>query len=258
MCCSAFEHRADSMSLSKQPPHGVCEFRTTHWSAVLLARRQDTTRAEPALAELCRVYWYPLYAYVRRLGRSAEDAQDLTQEFFARLIEKHWIESVNQARGKFRSFLLTAFKHFLAGEWHRDRADKRGGGQPLISLDGVEAEERYKLEPSDTATPESIYDRRWALTVLDQVLARLEAEQRVAGHAARFEAVKDCLLGEPADTTLAEAGARFGLSEAAMKSIVRRLRERYRVLLREEIAQTVDGAEAVNEELRSLLAAMRR
>lgn len=251
-----------SMAPSGQPEFparsGEREFRTTHWSVVLLARRDDTVRAEPALAELCRVYWYPLYAYVRRLGRSAEDAQDLTQEFFARLIKKQWLDNVDRERGKFRSFLLTAFKHFLASEWHRDRAFKRGGGQALISLDGAEAEDRYKLEPLDTLTPEAIYDRRWALTVLDQSIARLEAEQRAAGHAERFEAVKDCLLGEPTDVTLADAGARLGLTEAAMKSIVRRLRERYRALLREEIAQTVDGTEKVDEELRSLLAALRR
>jgi len=233
-------------------------FRTTHWSVVLLARRNDTERGEPALAELCRVYWYPLYAYARRLGQSAEDAQDLTQEFFARLIEKHWLESVEQSRGKFRSFLLTAFKHFMASEWHRARAFKRGGGQPLVWLGGTEAEDRYNLELVDTATPEAIYDRRWALTVLDQTLTRLEMEQRTAGHAERFEAVKDCLLGEPGDTTLAELGARLGLTEAAMKSIVRRLRERYRVLLREEVAQTVDGPDGVDDELRSLLAALRR
>ena len=236
---------------------GVREFRTTHWSVVLLARRSDTVRAEPALAELCRVYWYPLYAYVRRLGRSAEDAQDLTQEFFARLIERHWLDKVDQDRGRFRSFLLSAFKHFLAGEWHHDRAAKRGGGQALLSLDAVVAEDRYALEPLNPMTPEAIYDRRWALTVLDQVLARLEAEQRIAGHANRFAALKDCLLGEPEATTLVELAARLDLTEAALKSIVRRLRERYRVLLRGEIAETVDGSEKVDEELRSLLAALR-
>ncbi len=250
------------MTESDQPqpaaPAGARAFRTTHWSVVLLARRSDTVRAEPALAELCRAYWYPLYAYVRRLGRGPEDAQDLTQEFFARLIEKQWLESVDQAKGRFRSFLLTAFKHFLAGEWHRDRAAKRGGGQALISLDRVEAEDRYTLEPADTATPEAIYDRRWAMTVLEQALARLEAEQRAAGHAERFEAVKDCLMGEPGEATLAESGARFGLTEVALKSFVQRLRQRYRALLREEVANTVDGAEGVDEELRSLLAALRR
>jgi len=223
-----------------------------------LARRDDTVRAEPALAELCRNYWYPLYVYVRRMGRSPQDAQDLTQEFFARLIEKRWLDRAEQSRGRFRSFLLATFKHFLAAEWHRERAAKRGGGQPALSLDGVEAEDRYKLEPADTATPEALYDRRWAMTVLDQALARLEAEQRADGHAARFEALKDCLLGEPGEETLAELGARLCQTEAAMKSIVRRLRERYRILLREDIAQTVDGAEGVDEELRSLLAALRR
>lgn len=236
---------------------GAREFRTTHWSVVLLARRNDTVRAEPALAELCRVYWYPLYAYVRRLGRSAEDAQDLTQEFFARLIEKHWLDKVERERGKFRSFLLAAFKHFLASEWHRERTAKRGSGQTLISFDAVAAEDRYELEPLDTATPEAIYDRRWALTVLDQALARLEMEQQTAGHAERFAALKDCLLGEPEAANLAALGVPLGITEAATRSIVRRLRERYRALLREEIAETVDGAEKVDEELRSLLAALR-
>lgn len=239
------------------PSVGAREFRTTHWSVVLLARRDDTLRAEPALAELCRVYWYPLYAYVRRLGRSAQNAQDLTQEFFTRLIEKHWLDKVERERGKFRSFLLAAFKHFLASEWHRDRAAKRGGGQAFISLDSVAAEDRYQLEPLDTLTPEAIYDRRWALTVLDQALARMETEQRAAGRAERFEAVRGCLLGEPEGATLAELATRLGLTEAALKSIVRRLRERYRALLRDEIAQTVDGSEKVDEELRSLLAALR-
>jgi RNA polymerase sigma-70 factor (ECF subfamily) len=225
---------------------------------VLLACHDDTVRAGPALAELCRIYWYPLYAYARRLGQSAEDAQDMTQEFFARLIEKQWLNHADPDRGRFRSFLLSSFKHFLASEWHKARAVKRGGGEPPLSLDGLEAEARYALEPADTATPEAIYDRRWALTVLDQALTRLEAEQGSAGRAAQFEAVKDCLLGDPGDATLAELGARVGQSEAAMKSIVRRMRERYRALLREEIAQTVDGPESVDEELRSLLAALRR
>ena len=232
-------------------------FASTNSSNSALARRDDTVRAEPALAELCRTYWYPLYAYVRRWGRGAEDAQDLTQEFFARLIEKRWLDRAEESRGKFRSFLLTAFKHFLASEWDHDRALKRGGGQALIALDGLEAEERYRLEPADAATPDAIYDRRWALTVLDRTLARLEAEQRAAGHTERFEAVKDCLLGEPGDATLVASGARLGLTEATLKAYVRRLRERYRALLREEIAQTVDGSAGVDEELRSLLAALR-
>ena len=224
----------------------------------MLAGGDSSPDAQVALEQLCQAYWYPLYAYVRRLGRTAEDAQDLTQEFFARLIEKRWLESADQARGKFRSFLLTAFKYFLAAEWQRDRAGKRGGGQPLLSLDSVDAEDRCKLEPADTLTPEAIYDRRWAMTVLDQALARLEEEQRTAGHAARFAAVKDCLLGEPGEATLAELGTRLGLTEVAMKSIVKRLRERYRAVLREVIAQTVDGKEGVDEELHSLLAALRR
>lgn len=244
--------------MSLHPHDGAREFRTTHWSVVLLACRDDTVQAGPALAELCSNYWYPLYAYARRLGRTAEDAQDLTQEFFARLIERQWLNSADQAKGRFRSFLLAAFKHFLSVEWHRERALKRGGGQTLVSFDGMEAEERYQVEPPDTTTPEALYDRRWALAVLDQALARLEAEQRADGHAGRFEALKDCLLGEPGGETLAALGARLGCSEDAMKSTVRRLRDRYRAYVREAIAQTVDGPEGVDEELRSLLAALRR
>lgn len=238
-------------------PAGAREFRTTHWSVVLLAQLEDTVQAEAALAELCRDYWYPLYAYVRRLGRSPEDAQDLTQEFFARLIEKRWLDRAEQSRGRFRSFLLAAFKHFLTSEWRREQAGKRGGGQAVLSLDAAEAEDRYRLEPADMATPEAIYDRRWALTVLDQALNRLEAEQRADGQAARFEALKDCLLGEPGVETLATIGARLGLTEAALKSVVRRARERYRALLREEIARTVDGPEGVDAELQALLGALR-
>lgn len=237
---------------------GAREFCTTHWSLVLQARQDDTVQAGPALAELCRIYWYPLYAYVRRLGRSAEDAQDLTQEFFSRLIEKRWLDRADRERGKFRTFLLTVFKRFMAGEWDRERAIKRGGGEVLISLDGVEGEERYRLEPADVLTPEAIYDRRWALTVIDGALGKLESEQRVAGQIDRFEAVKGCLLGEPSDTTLAESGLRLGLTEDAMKSMVRRLRERYRALLREEVARTVDSPASIDGELRSLLAALRR
>lgn len=223
-----------------------------------MARDNDTRQAGPALAELCRHYWYPLYAYVRRLGRTADDAQDLTQEFFARLIEKRWLDRAEPSRGRFRSFLLSAFKHFLAAEWHRERAAKRGGGERALSLDGLEAEERYRLEPADPVTPEALYDRRWALTVLDRALARLEAEQKADGHEARFDALRDCLLGEPGESTLSALGVQLKQTEAAMKSIVRRLRERYRVLLRAEIAETVDGPGGVDAELGSLLASLRR
>ena len=178
------------MSHSEQPrfpsPEGAREFRTTHWSAVLLARRGDTVRAEPALAELCRGYWYPLYAYVRRLGRTAEDAQDLTQEFFARLLEKNWLAEADPARGRFRSFLLAALKHFLANEWNHANRLKRGGGREFIPLDAATAEELYVLEPSDLASPELLYDRRWALTVLARAQNRLRDEMTTASQRERF------------------------------------------------------------------------
>ena len=205
------------------------------------------------MEKLCAIYWYPLYAFVRRRGHSAHDAQDLTQGFFARLLEKKDLASVDRARGRFRSFLLAALEHFLINEWHRARTQKRGGAALLFSFDALDAESRLRHEPA-TDSPEQIYDRRWAMTLLDQVMARLRTEMAGAGKLAHFEALKFCLTGER--TAYAEVGARLAMSEGAVKVAVHRLRERYRALLRAEIAETVATPEEIEDELRALLAAL--
>jgi RNA polymerase sigma-70 factor (ECF subfamily) len=230
----------------------VRDFRTTHWSVVVCAR-DDRSGARMALERLCRTYWPPLYAFVRRSGMSPHDAQDLTQEFFARLLEKGWLDGVDRERGRFRSWLLAAMKHFLANEWKRGQRQKRGGAAAFCSLDEFDAETRLLHEPaSDSA--EKVYDRRWAMTLLDQVMARLRTEMAGAGKLAHFEALKFCLTGEK--TAYAEVCARLGMSEGAVKVAVHRLRERYRALLRAEIAETVGTEEEIDDELRSLFAAL--
>jgi len=170
-----------SMSSSEHTAQGVGEgagaFRTTHWSVVLAASHRNAPNAQDALAKLCQTYWYPLYAYVRRRGHDSHDAEDLTQEFFARLLDKNYLDGITRQGGRFRSYLLTTLKHFLANEWERARTQKRGGGKALVSLDDQDAESRYRFEPADSATPEILFERRWALTVLDQVMVRLREEQ---------------------------------------------------------------------------------
>jgi RNA polymerase sigma-70 factor (ECF subfamily) len=206
-----------------------------------------------ALAQLCEAYWYPLYAYVRRQGRTPHDAQDLTQEFFLRLLKKGWLETVERERGRFRSWLLASMKHFLINEWDKARAERRGGGAIVFSVDEPAAEERLRAEPAEVSA-EQLYERRWASTLLDQVLARLRAEMANAGKVALFEALKFCLTGE--QRRYAEVAGELGLSEGAVKVAVHRLRERYRALIREEIAQTVASPSEIEDELRALLAAL--
>ena len=235
------------------PRRTARDFHTTRWSMVLHARG-DSAGAQASLAQLCGVYWYPLYAFVRRQGMSGHDAQDLTQEFFARLLAKGWLGDVERERGRFRSFLLAAMRHLLANEWDRSRAKKRGGGAAMLALDAMSAETRYRHEPADTQTAEKFFDRRWALTLLDQVLARLRGEMTAAGRLADFEALKFCLTGEK--TAYAEVARTLGMTEGAVKVAVHRLRERYRALLRAEIAETVATAEEVDGEMRHLLAAL--
>jgi RNA polymerase sigma-70 factor (ECF subfamily) len=228
-------------------------FATTRWSVVLAAGRRSSADADQALAELCHGYWVPLYAYVRRRVGSAEEARDLTQEFFARLLEKNVLAAARPQRGRFRSFLLTACQHFLTNEWGRARAQKRGGGRPVLPLDFDRGDSRYSLEPADRWTPERLYERQWALTLLDHVLDRLRADQIQAGQAERFERLKPFLAGTPPGTSQAEAAQTAGLSEGAFKVALHRLRRRYRDLLREEVAQTLDAGEDVEEEIRALL-----
>ena len=237
-------------------PPSAGQFHTTMWTVVLSAARNDTSRAQDALSHLCRAYWYPLYAYVRRQGHAPHDAQDLTQEFFARLLEKNYLETVDRAKGKFRSFLLASLKHFLANEWDKSRAKKRGGGKTLVPLDAQSAESRYGLEPADHMTAEKIFERRWALTLLEQVLARLRAEHESSGKLAQFEQLKCCLTGDRDSLPYVEIAGKIGISEGAVKVAVHRLRQRYREVLRAEIAETVAGPEEVEDELRHLFSVL--
>jgi RNA polymerase sigma-70 factor (ECF subfamily) len=211
--------------------------------------------ARRALGELCRLYWYPLYAFVRRQGRSAHDAQDLTQEFFRQLIEKDWLASVERSRGRFRSFLLVAIKHFLANQWDYAHAQKRGGTAEIIPLDALTAEQRYALEPADSVTPEKLFERRWALELLAQSLQKLRAEFEESGRGKVFEELKPTLTGDSA-ASHAEIAQRLHASESAVKAAAHRLRQRYRELIRAEIAETVDDPAEIDSELECLFTAL--
>jgi RNA polymerase sigma factor (sigma-70 family) len=223
---------------------------------VVTAGAADTTRARDALAKLCQTYWYPLYTYVRRRGHSPEDAQDLTQEFFARLLERNWVGKADQSKGRFRSFLLSTMNHFLADEWDKARAQKRGGSASFVPLQLDTAETRYGLEPADNFTPERSYELRWALTLLDEVLKKLQAEYEREGKADLFAALHPCLVGQRASQPYAELALKLGINEGTVKAAVHRLRRRYRQLLRDEIAQTVATPDQVDEELRQLFAVL--
>lgn len=231
-------------------------FTTTHWTMVLNARDQDSPQAAAALEKLCRTYWYPLYTYVRRQGNDEDSAKDLTQEFFARLVHKNRLDHVQREKGRFRSFLLTSLKNFLSDEWDKARAQKRGGGQPLLSLDDDTAEDRYRLEPADSVTPDKLYEQRWALTLLDQAKARLKEEYAQAGKANSYERLRVFESGDPGGSTYAEIAAELGLTERAVKSAAHRLRQRYGELVREEVAHTVGSPAEIDEELRHLLAVL--
>jgi len=232
-------------------------FATTHWSVVLAAgSHRDTTRARDALARLCRVYWYPLYAYARRRGHNAPDAQDLTQAFFEQLLRRQSLASADPGRGRFRSFILTAMNHFLASEWKKAAAQKRGGGSPAFSLDWAAAEHRYDLEPATTAAPDRLFEKQWAWTLLDEVLTRLEREYRAEDKGELFAAIKETLLGRRESQPYAELARTLGMNESALKVAVHRLRKRYRELIRAEIANTLDYGEDVEDEMRHLLQAL--
>lgn len=235
---------------------GEGKFALTRWSVVLAAGSNDSARARDALEKLCRIYWHPIFAFVRRQGHSPHDAQDLTQEFFARLLAKNYLGAADRSRGRFRSFLLASLKHFLANEWDKAGAQKRGGHQALIPINVQSAETSYALEPADEMTAEKIFERRWALTLLAQVLARLRAEFEQEGKEKLFEQLKATLTGERRTMAYAELGERLGMSEGALKVAVHRMRQRYRELLREEIAETVCGPEEVEAEIRALFSAL--
>lgn len=243
---------------SHSAPGGAGAFTTTRWSVVLAAGHEDASRASSALEHLCAAYWYPLYAYVRRQGHGPEDAQDLTQDFFARFIGKGYFRRADPARGRFRTFLLTSLKHFLVNEWHKGQAERRGGGVTPVSWDQHEAEERYRLEPTDGLTPETIYERRWAVTLLEGVLARLREEFQADGKAKLFEAIKSC-VSDPTETeSSAGIAARLGMTEGAVRAAAHRLRGRYRELLRAEVARVVAAPADVDDEIRHLVAALRQ
>jgi len=231
-------------------------FVTTHWSVVLSARRNDTTRAHDALERLCRTYWYPLYAFVRRQGKSKEDAEDLTQEFFARLLQKDYLQAVSREKGRFRTFLLVALKRFLANDWDRSRAQKRGGGRRPLSLDTDLAEKRYRIEPADTLTADRIYERRWALTLIETAMADVRAEYLAAGKPDEFERLKSFLTADRNAIPYAELAASLGQNEGALRVAVHRLRKRFRERFRGEIAHTVASPEDIEAEVRHLMNAL--
>jgi RNA polymerase sigma factor (sigma-70 family) len=234
--------------------HGA-RFATTRWSVVLEAGRGSGKRSREALARLCETYWYPLYSYTRRWGHDADKAQELTQEFFTRLIEKQDLGKVDPARGRFRSFLLAAMKHFLLNERDREQAAKRNYGQAPMPMEFETAEGRFRLEPADHATPERAFERQWALTVLDRTLHRLRTEHEKAGKGAQFEHLKDALTGEKS-ASYAQLAAKIQMTEGAVKVAVHRMRRRFGELLREEIAETVADPQEVDDEIRYLFAVL--
>jgi DNA-directed RNA polymerase specialized sigma24 family protein len=244
-------------SASGTPPQGAPGeyFATTHWTVVQAAGRGGTPEAGRALEELCRTYWYPLYVYVRRQGYGKEDAEDLTQGFFARFLERNYLEGLSNEKGRFRAFLLASLKHYLANERDRAGRQKRGGGVSALSLNWQDAEARYLVEPADNLSPDKLYDRAWAIMVLERVITRLQKESVAEGKSGLFEALKPFLMAGKSTSSSAEAAGRLGLTEGAARVAVHRLRRRYRNLLRQEIAHTLSDPAQVEEELRALFEA---
>jgi RNA polymerase sigma-70 factor (ECF subfamily) len=242
--------------IGRSAQNGAVAFATTHWS-VVLAAQGPSPAAKEALEKLCRTYWRPIYGFVRRQGAESEDAKDLTQGFFALLLERRDLDTLRKEKGRLRSYLLTSLKHFLANERHRAMAIKRGEGQRLIPLEDLRERERAGFEPADALTADQIYERRWALTVLDQVLARLGDEYRAAGNMRLFDRLQKSLMDEPDRPSQADTAHEFGMTENAVKQAFHRLRQRYRQLLREEIAHTVMVPGDIEDELRHLIAVLR-
>jgi RNA polymerase sigma factor (sigma-70 family) len=233
--------------------HGGVAFTTTHWSVVLEAQGESPA-AQEALEKLCRTYWRPIFAFLRREGLPPEEAEDITQGFFAQLLERRKFSALRKEKGRLRSFLLGALKYFVADEQRRAMAIKRGSGLRLIPLEELRAGERIDMEPSDPMTAEMIYERRWALTVLERVLSRLKDEYLAADNAALFDLLKELLPDEPGSPSQAEIAARLGMSENAVRQAFYRFRQRYQSLLREEIAHTVATPGDIEDELRHLIA----
>jgi RNA polymerase sigma-70 factor (ECF subfamily) len=228
-------------------------FPATKWSVIAASRQPSGQGCRAALETLCGAYWYPLYSYARRQGANPEDAQDLTQGFFARLLEKHYLVDFDRERGRFRTFLLTAFRHYLTNERDRQRTQKRGSGRVIVPLDVEDAERCYRLEPSHNVTPEKIYERVWAMTLLERALTRLRIE---AGSTPHFDTLRVYLTGNSSGPSYRELAATLDTTEAALKVAVHRLRRRFAILLRQEIADTVTGSEEADDELRYLLSVL--
>ncbi len=234
------------------------QFLTTHWSVVLSAQEKGSPQSSAALEKLCRTCWYPLYAFVRRYGHSPEDAQDLTQEFFARLLQQNWLARADREKGRFRSFLLMAMKRFLAKAWDKAHTLKRGGHVQLIPFPFDTAESRYSQEPAATSTPEQVFEKQWALALLESVLKRLREDYTQDGKGGLFATLEPCLIGSREAQPYAALAAKLGMTEGAVKVAVCRLRERYRECLKDEIAQTVASPAEVEEELRHLFRVLAR
>jgi RNA polymerase sigma factor (sigma-70 family) len=249
-------NRVSSLTgVSASAQSGPVAFTTTQWSVVLNAQGESPSARE-ALEKLCRTYWWPLYGFVRRQGYSPEEAQDLTQGFFAMLLERRDFDAVRQEKGRLRSYLLASLKNFLAKAHRRATTIKRGEGRPLVPLEELLVRERADLEPADTLSADRIYERRWALTLLEQVLVQLGEEYQVAGNSALFEQLKQMLSDEPGRPSQAKIAQELGMTENAVKQAFHRLRQRYRLLLREEIAQTVVAPDDVENELRHFIAVL--
>jgi DNA-directed RNA polymerase specialized sigma24 family protein len=231
----------------------TAQFATTHWSVVLAAGHDSSPDTREALETLCRTYWYPLYAFARRCGQGPEDAKDLVQDFFAYLLSRRALRLADPAKGRFRSYLLTSLKHFESAQVERARAVKRGGGKPVVSLDETVAEGRYRMEARDDSTPERLYEREWALTLLEQARSRLQAEYVTSGRIDLCERLKQFPFGEQAERSFAAASHELGMTEAALKSAVYRMRRRYQELVREVVAQTVADPAELEDEVRHLL-----
>jgi len=232
------------------------QFTTTHWSIVCGAQGAESAAAADALDQLCQIYWLPLYAFVRRQGHVPADAQDLTQAFFERLLEKEFLRAVDPRKGRFRSFLLKALTHFLAKEWRKGQARKRGGGRSIVSFDELRAEERYDEIAAIGLPPAEAYDRQWGLTLLEQAVGGLRAEYVAAGKETLFDELKVFLTGEAPRGGYPELASKLGTTEPALKMAVSRLRRRYGAALRAEVAKTISTPGELEEELRALLAAV--
>jgi RNA polymerase sigma-70 factor (ECF subfamily) len=231
-------------------------FATTHWSVVLAAGQPDSSRYQQALEALCQTYWFPLYAFLRRQGHNSHQAEEYTQAFFMYLLEKKCVASADRKRGKFRSFLLATLKHVLTDERDRLQAKKRGGAHKILSLDIEDAETRYSFEPADELTPEKLFEKSWALTVLDRTVARLKDEFSSIEKLELFDHLKSCLTRQPGSLRYRDIAVKLGMTEGAVKVAVHRLRGRYRELLRNEIAQTVTTEDQIDEEIRELFSVL--